>query len=156
MVLTCLCHRGFHLWIVWWLNKWMLLTQARTNCFIDRSIVLKMHLYLYICRLYLCHCHRHMYSQLWWKQFKNSKVALTFCRNTLAYLGNARLVEDRTSHMDLEWFSSPLRCPQLGNCLCIQALKGNESETLSSPWLYLSQLSIGWRNNVLSSLNLRA
>lgn len=74
---------------------------------------------------------------------KNSKVPLTFCRNTLAYLGTGRLAEDRTSHMDLEWFSPPLRCPQLGNCLCIQALKGNESETLSSPLLYLSQLSIG-------------
>lgn len=70
--------------------------------------------------------------------------------------GKGRLVKDRTSHTDLEWFSSPSQCPQLGNCLCIQALRGNGSEPLSSPSLYLSQLSIGWRNNVLSSLNLWA
>lgn len=47
-------------------------------------------------------------------------ILLTFSRKTLAYLGKGRSVKDRTSHMDLEWFSSPSLCPQLSNCLCIQ------------------------------------
>lgn len=68
-------------------------------------------------------------------------ILLNFSRKTLAYLEKGRLVKDRTSHMDLEWFSSLRSAHNLVIVFASRLLR--ETGANSGPLLYLSQLSIG-------------
>lgn len=85
---------------------------------------------------------------------KNFEILLTSFRKTLAYLGNGRLVKDSTSHADFgQWFSSRSHRPQLADCLC--SLLREMGANPSPAHCHLSQLSIGWRNNVVPVFGLK-
>lgn len=74
---------------------------------------------------------------------KNFEILLTFSRKTLAYLGNGRLVKDRTSHVDLESGSLPGRSAHNSVIVFAASLLREMGANPSQAHCHLSQLSIG-------------